>query len=146
MRRAGSGMRPPGSYPSSATYWLCVLSKLVSLLSVPQAPRGYSGHSSKPSLTWGVNVKGLAHWWKKRKMKVCLGRIRLFATPGTAARQAPLSMEFARPEYWSGLLFPSPESSRLRDRTGVSCLAGGFFTTEPPGKHRCLYIITRRSC
>ena len=23
-------------------------------------------------------------------------------TPGTAARQAPLSMEFSRPEYWSG--------------------------------------------
>ena len=23
-------------------------------------------------------------------------------------RQAPLSMEFSRPEYWSGLLVPSP--------------------------------------
>ena len=25
-------------------------------------------------------------------------------------------------------------SSRLTDETHVSCLAGGFFTTEPPGK------------
>ena len=26
----------------------------------------------------------------------------------TVARQAPLSMEFSRQEYWSGLPFPSP--------------------------------------
>ena len=29
-------------------------------------------------------------------------------TPWTIARQAPLSMEFSRQEYWSGLPFPSP--------------------------------------
>ena len=29
-------------------------------------------------------------------------------TPGTIARQAPLSMGFPRQEYWSGLKFPSP--------------------------------------
>ena len=32
----------------------------------------------------------------------------LCVTPWTVARQAPLSMEFSRQEYWSGLLFPSP--------------------------------------
>ena len=31
------------------------------------------------------------------------------ADPGTVARQAPLSMEFSRQEYWSGLPFPSPQ-------------------------------------
>ena len=31
-----------------------------------------------------------------------------FATPWTAALQAPLSMEFSRQEHWSGLPFPSP--------------------------------------
>ena len=31
----------------------------------------------------------------------------LFATPWTVACQAPLSMEFSRQEYWSGLPFPS---------------------------------------
>ena len=30
------------------------------------------------------------------------------ATPWTVALQAPLSMEFSRQEYWSGLPFPSP--------------------------------------
>ena len=29
-------------------------------------------------------------------------------TPWTAARQAPLSMDFSRQEYWSGLPFPCP--------------------------------------
>ena len=29
-------------------------------------------------------------------------------TPWTVAHQAPLSMEFSRQEYWSGLLFPTP--------------------------------------
>ena len=37
-----------------------------------------------------------------------LGCVRLFATPWTAAHQAPLSMGFSRQEYWSGLPFPSP--------------------------------------
>ena len=32
----------------------------------------------------------------------------LFVTPWTVAYQAPLSMEFSRQEYWSGLPFPSP--------------------------------------
>ena len=36
-----------------------------------------------------------------------LSRVRLFATPWTVA-QAPLSVEFSRQEYWSGLPFPSP--------------------------------------
>ena len=37
-----------------------------------------------------------------------LSRVRLFVTPWTVAYQAPLSMEFSRQEYWSGLPFPSP--------------------------------------
>ena len=31
-----------------------------------------------------------------------------FVMPWTVALQAPLSMEFSRQEYWSGLPFPSP--------------------------------------
>ena len=35
----------------------------------------------------------------------CVG---LFVTPWTVAHQAPLSMEFSRQEYWSGLPCPPP--------------------------------------
>ena len=34
--------------------------------------------------------------------------VRLFATPWTVARQAPLSMGFSRQEYWSGVPCPPP--------------------------------------
>ena len=35
-------------------------------------------------------------------------RVRLCATPWTAAHQAPLSLGFSRQEHWNGLPFPSP--------------------------------------
>ena len=38
----------------------------------------------------------------------CFSRVRLCETPWRAAYQAPLTMEFSRQEYWSGLPFPSP--------------------------------------
>ena len=37
-----------------------------------------------------------------------LTHVQLFATLWTVTRQAPLSMGFPRPEYWSRLPFPSP--------------------------------------
>ena len=37
-----------------------------------------------------------------------LSHVQLLATPWTVACQAPLSMGFFRPEYWSGLLIPPP--------------------------------------
>ena len=44
------------------------------------------------------------------KVKVkSLSRVRLVVTPWTVAHQAPPTVEFFGQEYWSGLLFPSPE-------------------------------------
>ena len=58
-----------------------------------------------------------------------LSHVQLFATPWTVAYQAPPSMGFSRQEYWSELPFSfSRGSSRQRDRTRVSCIAGRFFT------------------
>ena len=37
-----------------------------------------------------------------------LSHVLLFVTPRTVAHQAPLSVEFSRPEYWSGLPVPPP--------------------------------------
>jgi len=54
------------------------------------------------------------------------------------AHQTPLSVEFSRQEYWGGLPFPAPEDLPDPGIETVSpaspALAGGFFTTEPPGK------------
>ena len=37
-----------------------------------------------------------------------VSRVQLFVTPWIIARQASLSLEFSRQEYWSWLPFPSP--------------------------------------
>ena len=48
--------------------------------------------------------------WSHLQALLCtvLSRVRFFATPRTAARQAPLSLGSPRQEYWSVLPFPSP--------------------------------------
>ena len=60
------------------------------------------------------------------------------ATPWTVARQAPLSMEFSRQEYWSELPIPTqrylPDSRIESESLASPALAGRFYTTEPLGK------------
>ena len=54
--------------------------------------------------------------------------------PVDVARQAPLFMGFSRQEYWSGLSYPPPgDLSDPGIESRSPALAGGFFTTEPPG-------------
>ena len=75
-----------------------------------------------------------------------LGRVGLFATPWTVARQASLSVGFSKQECWSGLPFPLPgdlPNPRIEPESPVSSsLADGFFTTEPLGKP-FLYLSLR---
>ena len=59
-------------------------------------------------------------------------------TPWPEAHQAPLSVGFPRQEHRSGLPFSS--LGDLPDpgiKPASPALAGGFFTTEPPGKPEC---------
>ena len=46
--------------------------------------------------------------WKWKVKVKSLSCVQLFATPWTAAYQAPPPMGFSREEYWSGLPLPSP--------------------------------------
>ena len=53
----------------------------------------------------------------------------------TVACQAPLSMEFSRQEYWSGLPFRSP--GNLPDpgiKPGSPTMQADSLPSEPPGK------------
>ena len=62
-------------------------------------------------------------------------RVWLFATLWIVACQAPLSMGFFQARILEWLAIPSArESSWPRDQTCISCIAGGFFTSEPLGK------------
>ena len=63
-----------------------------------------------------------------------LSRVQLFATLWTIARQASLSIEFSRQEYWSGLPFPSPgdlPNPEIEPRSPI--LQADALTSEPLG-------------
>ena len=104
-------------------------------------------HSFRLILTWGMLSASASTW-------VPTGRITFAATVGLAVLlQEPLCftnevkvlvtwcmmmllpMWFPRQEYWSGVPFPSPGTLPRPGIEPVSpVLAGGFFTTESPGK------------
>ena len=60
-----------------------------------------TGPPGKPQYP-GMYISSVNEKWKS------LSHVWLFVTSWTVACQAPLSMEFSRQEYWSGLPFPSP--------------------------------------
>ena len=63
------------------------------------------------TLEW-VAISFSNAWKLKIKVK-SLSRVRLLATPWTAAYQALPSMGFSRQEYWSGVPLPSPNNGLL---------------------------------
>ena len=63
------------------------------------------------TLEW-VAISFSNAWKSKVKVKL-LSRVWLFATPWTAAHQAPPSMGFSRQDYCSGVPSPSPENKTL---------------------------------
>ena len=71
---------------------------------------------------------------KKEELKL-LSPLWLFVTPWAVAYQAPLSTEFSRQEYWSGLPFPSPgdlPDPGIEPRSPA--LQADALPSEPPGK------------
>ena len=76
-----------------------------------------AAHQPPPSLGFsrqehwsGLPFPPPMHESEKSKVK-SLSRVRLLATPWTAAYHDPPSMGFSRQEYWSGVPLPSPWTS-----------------------------------
>ena len=68
-----------------------------------------------------------------------LSHVRLFVTAWTAAHQAPLSMEFSRQEYWSGLPCPAPgDLSNPGFKSRSLALQANSLPSEPPGKPKII--------
>ena len=73
-------------------------------------------------------------WNLKKKQGEVISHIWLFVTPWIVAYQVPHSVGFSRQEYWSGLLFPSPEylpNPRIEPRSPT--LQADTLLSEPPG-------------
>ena len=77
------------------------------------------------TLEW-VAISFSNAWKWKGKVKL-LSRVRLLATPWTAAYQAPPSMGFSRQEYWSGAPVPS----------GVYLIAKGILQEKHDSRKSC---------
>ena len=91
----------------------------------------------KKKKLWYMQNDHLKWKWKS------FSQVQLFVTPWTVAHQTPLSVEFSRQDYRSGLPFPLPGD--LSDlgieltSPAASALAGGFFTTVPLGRPFLLF-------
>ena len=72
------------------------------------SPPGSSGPGILQARTLEWVAMSSSNAWKWKVKVKSLSRVRLLATPWTAAYQAPPSMGFSRQEYWSGMPLPSP--------------------------------------
>ena len=67
----------------------------------------------------------------------CFSRVQLFVTSWTIAHQVPLSMEFSRQTYWSGLPFPPPgDLPNPGIKPKSSTLLADLLPSELSGKQR----------
>ena len=88
------------------------------------------------TLEWVAISFSNAWKWKEKVKSLC--RVRLLATPWTAAYQAPPSMGFSRQEYWSGVPLPSPEYIHISPLFWISfpCRSQQNWNTESSCRDR----------
>ena len=82
-----------------------------------------------------IEPKILCKFQVKVKVK-SLSHVRFFVTLWTIAHHSPLSIEFSRQEYWSGLPFPSPgDLPNSVIELGCPALQVDSLPAEPQGEH-----------
>ena len=116
---------------------MCNAGDLGDVGSIPDWGKSPGGGNGKPlqysclknSLdrgAWQAIVQRVAESWTPVSTGLLLlshfSRVRLSATPETAAQQAPPSLGFSRQEHWSGLLLPSLQLSTATAKSLQSCL------------------------
>ena len=114
----------------------CLLQHHSSKASILQCSAFFTVQLSHPCMTTGKTIALTRRTFvSKVQTNVSLSRVPLFATPWTVAYQAPLSMEFSRQEYWSGLPFPSPGNlPHPGIEVGSPTLQADALPSNPPGK------------
>ena len=89
------------------------------------------GEVTRTTNTWSSSTSSTLFPYQIDSAATVLIHIKLFITPWTIVCQAPLSMEFSREEYWSGLPFSAPRDlpdPGIQPTFLVSlALAGRFF-------------------
>ena len=92
------------------------------------------------TLEWvAISFSNAGKWKVKVKS---LSRLRLLATPGTAAYQAPPSMGFSRQEYWSGVPLPSLQLLYILYKFHVYSIIACYLYSLQSDHHNKLLSIT----
>ena len=97
-------------------------------------------HGVAKSQTWLSDWSDLIWGWYSRYKKCacslsCFSHVWLFVTPMDCSLPGSSVHEIFQAGILEWVAMPSSRaSSQPRDQTRVSCIAGGFFTAEPPGK------------
>ena len=101
------------NFPVSISFFFAKSLQSCPTLSDPidGSPPSYPVPGTLQARTLEWVVISFSNAWKWKVKLKSLSRVRLLATPWTAAYQAPPSMGFSRPEYWSGVPLPSPSIS-----------------------------------
>ena len=104
---------PLSIFPSIRVYAAAVAAKSLQSCPILCNPFDSSPPGSPiPGILQGKNTGWVAisfsNAWKWKVKVKSFSRVRLLATPWTAAHQVPPSMRFSRQEYWSGVPLPSP--------------------------------------
>ena len=89
--------------------------------------------------------RGSMFSFEVKSESVCCSVMSDSATPWTVARQAPLSTEFSRQEYWSWLPFPSPgdlPAPRIESESPASW--ADSLLSEPPENPKIYHWIQNR--
>ena len=98
--------------PSNSTFAAAAAKSLQSCPTLCDSIDGSPPGSSIPGILQARILEWIAvsfsNAWKGKGEVKSLSRVRLLATPWTAAYQAPPSMGFSRQECWSGLPLPCP--------------------------------------
>ena len=101
------------TYIGNAMLILCYAKSLQSCLTLRHPIDGSQTGSPIPGILQARTLESVAisfsNAWKWKVKVKSFSRVRLLATPWTAAYQAPPSMGFSRQEYWSGVPLPSPK-------------------------------------
>ena len=88
-------------------------------------------------MTWEIGIDIYTLFMHAKSLQLCL----TLCNPVDCSPPGSSVHGFPRQEYRSGLPFPSPgELPDPRIEPVSSALAGGFLTTEPPGKPQCMYV------
>ena len=129
---------PSGLRPAASSVHVIPLVRMLEWVAISFS----RGSSPKLKLSSETRVSCLLHWQADSLPLSPLGSpieenggglitefCSTLATPLKVASQAPLSIEFSRQEYWSGLPFPPPRDlPDLGIEPESPALAGSFFT------------------